>query len=102
MSKVYIPFGDRFKEVMLNGTMTWTSRSRWFGEVGDWFEIFDGVFDIVERKRLPLAKVVYHHWEEGGFGSVEDFKEYWKKLHPKVGYKSDWMVHVHVFRRRVK
>jgi len=101
VAKVYLPFNLRFKEPMLEGVKIWSSRSRWFGKVGDTFEAFGSTFEIIDKKRLKLGIVVADHWKEEGFYGIEDFIETWRKIHPVRGFDSDWTVCVHIFSKRL-
>ena len=101
MSKVYIPFMPKFKDPMLSGIKIWTSRSRYMGNVGDWFDAFGTTFDIIETRRMVLFNVIVNHWEEEGFESPEDMIETWETIHPVAGYVPDKKVCVHIFKRRV-
>lgn len=96
--KVKIPFYARFKKPLLDGTKTWTSRTKWYGEIGDIFDVFGATFEITHRMLKPLFFVV-EHWREEGCESKHDFKEVWRKIHPIKGYYPSWIVKVHVFRR---
>jgi len=96
--KVKIPFYERFRQPMLDGTKTWTSRTRWYGDVGDTFDVFGATFKITKRMKKSLVCVA-GHWEEEGCVSEHDFKEVWRKIHRVKGYYPAWVVKVHVFER---
>ena len=81
MSKVSIPFLPRFKESMLNGTKTMTSRRKRYGNVGDTFDAFGASFQIVEVGRLTLGDIA-SFWKEEGMESLEDFTRTWTQIHP--------------------
>jgi len=95
---VKIPFKARFKEPLLDGTKTWTSRTRRLGNVGDTFDAFGHEFEILKVEHRMLKNVAFH-WREEGCSSREDFVEVWKQIHPRKGYDPQQIVKVHVFRR---
>lgn len=96
--KVKIPFQPRFKEPMLNGTKTWTSRTRRYGKAGDTFEAFDHEFRIDKVERRTLEDVA-DHWRKEGCDYREDFVNLWWQLHPQKGFVPTQRVHTHIFRR---
>lgn len=94
--KVSIPFKERFKEPLLTGTKTWTTRTRQYGKKGDTFEAFGATFilDEVGWKRL---REVGKHWKEEGCNSLENLIEVWCEIHPKIGYNPNALFCVHIF-----
>ena len=96
--KVKIPFKPRFKEPMLNGQKTWTSRNKWYGQIWDTFDAFGEEFVITNRARLSLGYVADHSKEEG-CKSREDFIELWKQIHPRRGFLTEQIVKVHQFKK---
>ena len=99
--KVKIPFYARFKEPLLNGTKTWTSRTKRYGKIGDTFDAFGATFAITDIKHWHLSFVT-NHWKEEGCESREDFIQLWQKIHPRKGYDPYQQVYVHIFRRMTK
>lgn len=95
--EIKIPFNDRFRDAMLSGRKTVTSRTRWYGKVGDTFEVFGRKFIIRERFNCRLDDVITDYLSEEGFASPGDFIEFWQKLHPRRGYNPDQIVCVHKF-----
>jgi len=83
---------------MLNDTKTWTSRNKWYGEVGDTFDIFEHTFQIIARYKISLNHVA-EHWYDEGCDSSEDFIVLWGTIHPRKGFDPMQVVKVHVFRR---
>jgi hypothetical protein len=100
--KVKIPFLPRFKEPMLKGTKTWTSRTKRYGEPGDTFDAFDNEFEILKVERRTLEDIL-EHWKEEGCSSKEDAVEVWRRLHPRRGFDRSFYLserlYVHIFRR---
>ena len=98
-TKIEIPFMERFREPMLSGKKTWTSRTRKYGEKGDTFTVFDATFEVVNVSQMRLDVVAYLHSKEEGLNSPEDFMATWKMIHPRTGYDPEQVVWVHEFKR---
>jgi len=96
--KVRIPFWKRFKEPMLSGEKTWTSRTKRYGKVDDTFDAFGETFKILKVECQPLIYVACH-WKEEGCESFEDFVDLWRQIHPRKGYVPSWLVWLHVFKK---
>ena len=96
---VRIPFWRQFKEPMLRGQKTWTSRTKKYGKVGDIFEAFGSTFELKEVTQMLLSKVAINHFVEEGFESFLDFVDCWEKLHYLKGYVPEQKVWVHVFEK---
>jgi hypothetical protein len=80
--QISIPFKERFREPMLNGTKTMTSRTKCYGIVGDWFNAFGKTYvltSVIERH----FDFIVNHWKEEGCFSREDFLGVWKEIHPR-------------------
>jgi uncharacterized protein YqfB (UPF0267 family) len=99
MTEVRIPFLRQFREPMLSGKKTWTSRTRKYGEVGDTFPAFGATFQITEIRRMRLKDIVEGHFREEGLNSVEEAKAVWIQIHPRKLYAPDWLLQVHVFKK---
>ena len=54
---LYIPFLEYWKEKMLNGKKTCTSRVRKYGNVGSTFKEFGATFEITDIKEIVLGEV---------------------------------------------
>lgn len=96
--KVFIPFKERFKEPLLDGTKTWTTRSHSYGKVGDSFEAFDATF-VLEKVEWMELENAGAHWREEGCSSLEDFIKTWCEIHPKIGFNPNSIYCVHIFRK---
>ena len=99
--KVHIPFLKQFREPMLTGKKTMTSRMKRYGKKGDTFEAFGSTFVILGVSKVPLGDVVYLHYEEEGFTQRKDLIQCWEKLHPRKGYVPQQEVWVHTFHKEV-
>jgi uncharacterized protein YqfB (UPF0267 family) len=98
MTKVKIPFLPKFKEPMLNGTKTITSRRKRYGNVGDFFDAFGAIFQLTEVFTLALGDIA-SFWEEEGCQSLDDFVETWKQIHPNARYRLSDRFYVHKFKK---
>lgn len=99
--KIKIPFLERFKEPMLNGTKIMTTRSKRYGWKGDVFDAFGATFQIEEIYIAALSWITKYRWREEGCSSEQDFMDVWKSIHHKLNDpRSQW--HVHRFRKVLK
>lgn len=98
MSMVTIRFKPYFREPMLAGVKTCTSRTQGMGRPGDTFEAFGAQFRLVSVDAVPLAEVA-SLWREEGCQSEEHFKEVWREIHPVKGYDAAQIVTLHRFRK---
>ena len=84
--EVNIPFQPDFREPMLSGKKTVTTRTTCFGRPGDRFPAFGRTFLLTEVYRTPLYSIVFNHYREEGFASPQAFVECWNKIHWQVIY----------------
>lgn len=96
--KVFIPFMERFREPLLNGTKTWTSRTKQYGVPNDTFPAFGAEFVILAIERKQLSEIL-EHWREEGCLSRDDALEVWRMIHPVRRLDLSELFFVHVFRR---
>jgi len=99
MSKVTIPFQPYWKEKMLNGEKTCSSRNKRYGNIKDTFEQFDTTFQITNIIKLPLNFIALNLYKREGCDSPEEFKKVWIELHPRKGWVSDQKVFTHFFKK---
>lgn len=95
----HIPFLDRFKKPLNQGTKTMTSRTKRYGQPGDRFIAFAMRFEITHVDELTLGEVAEHYFLEEGVSSPEEFKQVWAEIHPKKGFDADQFVYVHTFKQ---
>ncbi len=100
--RVYPVFMKIHEQTMREGIKTWTTRSKYIGQVGDWFKYFGKTFEIVERKRMLLGEVVEEHYTEEGFRTSANMARVWVLLHPVIGYNPKRNVFVHIFREKIE
>jgi hypothetical protein len=92
-----IPFQERWRDAMLTGRKTCTTRTKRYGQVGDTFIVFGETFVILGIDRTTLEIVAQRLWQEEGCSSRKEFIEVWNGLHPRRGYRVDDRVWVHYF-----
>ncbi len=95
---IEIPFREEFREPMLEGRKTCTSRNRRYGEPGDRFVAFDATFELTAVFQAQLEYVACVLWQEEGVSGPEHFKRVWTELHPRKGWAPEQVVWVHKFR----
>lgn len=100
--EVKIPFQLEFKEPMLSGKKTMTTRPKKYGQPGDWFKAFGATFLLTEVYQVHLNLVAFTCYNEEGFNSPQEFRECWDKLHPHVTFeeKPNRPVYLHRFVQR--
>lgn len=97
--KVRVPFKTQFRDMMLSGKKTMTSRTKRYGEVGDTFDGFGATFQITNVMRCSLLLVANEYYLEEGCNSDYDFVQLWKQIHPRKGFMPNQMVYVHTFEK---
>ena len=97
--KVGIPFQVRWRDRMLSGWKTCTSRTRKYGAPGDTFDAFGVTFEIIDVEQAELIYVAVGLHKKEGCSTPWEFKEVWKELHPRKGWDDSQKVWVHLFRR---
>ena len=97
MKTITIPFRAYFKNRMLTGKKTATSRTRKYGEKGDQFNAFGQVFEIASVERMMLEDVAKRFFRSEGFDSKEEFLECWASIHPKAKFDLTKPVWLHEF-----
>src|SRR5579863_9105301 len=99
MSETSIAFRSEFRDRILSGRKTATSRVRAYGEAGDTFRVFDATFELT-RVYWELLEVVRDTlYREEGFERPEEFVEIWREIHPTRGFVGGDCVWVLRFRR---
>ena len=100
--EIQIPFQEQFKDAMLTGTKTKTSRTKKYGTIGDKFKAFGAEFIIVNQEEEKLQYVADHYYKDEGFERPEQFINIWVELHPRKGWDPNQKVWVHEFMRMDK
>jgi len=96
MTQIYIPFKERFCAPMLDGTKIMTSRTKYYGRIGDYFNAFGHTFVLTSVVKRHLDFIM-DHWKEEGCSSKEDFLAVWKSIHPVRNLDMTEMFWVHSF-----
>ena len=105
MARIVIPFQERWRELMLDGVKTCTSRNKRYGWLGDTFEVFGEAFLLTAVEELYLKDVSEVLFIEEGCKSPEEFEGVWKKLHPRKGwwaYQKVWVHHFEQLKQEIK
>lgn len=93
-----LPFLPDWRDAMLRGTKTATTRTARHAEEGDTFRAFGARFEIVRVARVTLGEVAREHYREEGVASPEEFERVWVRLHPRAGFVATKAVYLHEFR----
>ena len=79
MGQFEIPFLPEFQEAMLSGRKTVTSRTKKYGEPGDWFEVFGAEFHLIKVFKATLNQIAFLGWYSEGLSSPGDFVGVWNR-----------------------
>ena len=96
--KIEIPFNDWSRERLDRQWKKATSRTKKYGEVGDWFRVDDVDYELELVIKIPLWFVAEDLYQSEGAESKEEFIDVWKSIHPKKGFKPFDMVWYHHFK----
>lgn len=94
---ITVPFLPEFRDRLLSGRKTATSRTKRLGSVGDSFTAFGATFKLLAVVKCQLRDVALLWFREEGFETPDEFKAIWKRIHPKRGYVETDKVYLHVF-----
>lgn len=94
------PFVPRFREAILAGRKTATTRTKRYGGQWDRFDIGGDrtIMLTAPPARLTLGGIALNRWRSEGCKSPEDFMKAWADLHPTRGYQGLDLVWFHRFR----
>ena len=87
MKKINIPFTDWSKEHIRYGLKCATTRTKKYGNKGDYFYVDDIKYRLVEVKKLRLSFITYYLYDKEGAESPEEFIKVWNEIHPIKGYE---------------
>lgn len=100
MVEVKIPFRQEFRDVMLSGEKTMTSRTKRYGNMGDTFKIFGVTFQLTKQPwKMYLGVVAYLFYTKEGLDSEDEFIAVWNEIHPRKGFDPEQQVWAHTFKR---
>lgn len=100
MSEITIPFREDMQVAVLSGNKTATSRTKRYGEIGDYFIINGRKFVLSYVHRIMLDEVVHGCWQKEGMESIDQFKKIWAEIHPRKGYDPNQMVWYHEWKEK--
>lgn len=95
--RIEIPFQGYWREAMLEGRKTATTRPTPYGQTGDTFAAFGMIFRIKTVALIRLGVVAQYHYDQEGCTNSEEFKAIWRRLHPRVGFTENREVWMHTF-----
>ena len=98
--RISIPFQERWRDAILEGSKSSTARTKRYGSPGDTFESFGAEFELVSVEKMTLEDISESLYEEEGCGSPAEFRALWAKLHPRKGFVPDQVIYVHRFLKR--
>lgn len=93
-----IPFMPEFKDRMLAGQKTATTRNKRYGHGGDLFSAFGHTFRLTKVDKVYLQDVASTFYKQEGFETQQEFVDVWVKLHPRKGWQFDQEVWLHQFK----
>jgi hypothetical protein len=102
MKQIEIPFLERFREDVGTAQKIMTTRTKKYGEVGDFFWVTSGEFRI---KYVLLSVFTMRLWHVGqqfyqaeGFSSPDEFIKVWNQIHSRKSYEetkqNNFWVHI--------
>lgn len=98
-----VPFGDRFRNMMIAGKPWWktkTSRGTPIGAIGSEFQAFGAAFEIIDIKEKLLKIIAAQDYHDEGFKTPEEFILYWKGIsHGKYDGNKTKTSHTFKFKR---
>jgi len=89
---------SEFRDRMLSGQKTATTRTKKYGNGGDLFSAFGHTFQLTKVDKVFLQDIASTFYAQEGFKSQQEFCDCWIKLHPKKGYQFDQEVYLHQFK----
>jgi len=99
MTKIDIPFNDWSKNKLIQCKKIATSRSKKYGEVGDFFEFQGDKYIIVMIKKLPLWFIADVLYDSEGADSPDEFRNVWAKIHYRKPVDERKEYFYHFFKR---
>ena len=98
MTTPTIPFRESFREALLSGRKTATSRTSQYGEQGRQFQAFGVLFEFTFVERRLLAEIASHHYKAEGCASPDEFIRVWNEIHPRKRFDPLTVVWYHEFK----
>lgn len=98
MSEIILKFNGRFREPMLSGVKVCTLRRDVKAKIGDTFHCWDEQWQVIRVDAATPDWVSENRWREEGFDGPDDFRQFWRKIHPRGRLDTP---HVHIWFGRV-
>jgi len=95
--KIVIPFKAKYRDLMISGQKTCTSRRIIYGKIGDTFEFADHIFVLKRIEDITLSVVALELYKHEGCKCPEEFINIWMDLYPRDGWTPNKKVWVHFF-----
>ena len=100
MQLLDIPFNEWSRKRVLDGSKTATSRTKRYGNYGDYFKVDDQVFELDLVVKLPLWFISEYLSASEGAISKTEFIKVWIEIHPIKGWIQNQEVFYHHFKRK--
>lgn len=97
--QITMHFKAYWKQALLSGKKTSTTRTFKSSKQGDTFEAYGGTFEIVNICKVKLGTVHTDFWKDEGCDSPEHFEQVWCSIHPLARLKPELLVWIYFFRR---
>ena len=97
MKFINIPFNAWSKDKLNKVIKCATSRTKQYGEKGNYFMVDGRTYQIEFIVELPLWFVKHFLYETEGCETPDEFEVVWCKIHPVKGFDSSQIVYYHFF-----
>lgn len=97
-ARSYLPFRESFREAVISGRKTATTRSEAYGAVGDVLDTPFGSVELTDVRRVPLTLVANGFYAQEGLDSPEAFIAIWNEIHPRRKYRPEDVKTIHFFK----
>lgn len=87
MHRNKFPFKEMWREKMLSGRKTMTSRNRKLAEIGDTFTSFGVDFVVTDINRHTLKDVAIRFYREEGCETSDEFYQVWKQIYRQFDFR---------------
>lgn len=96
---VNVPFRKNFYvRLCVDQTKTATTRTKKYGEKGEYFKAFKHLFRFTDVRRVTLGYVATLYYKEEGFSCLEEFICIWNIIHPRKKFDAKQKVWLHLFK----
>lgn len=95
---IHIPFREDMQAAILRGAKTMTTRSKRYGEVGDFFKLGGRFYRLVSVRRVELGAIAHAYYRQEGCATPAEFRDIWVQIHPRKGWTPMEKKWLHEFR----